>query len=114
MKQPPSPVLLAGLATRALEIVAQRASLFRRAASPKKRTEELTSMRILAMHGVEHGALGEIDEFRQKGAALLVCGIDDALRALSVDASDMERLLLSSKKKLESARHTLETIQNEE
>lgn len=110
MNQPDHPESLAYLATQALEVVVPSASLFRRSVPLEKRVERLSSLRILAIRAIESEALGEIQELRKKGAVLLVCGIDEALTSFSGRNSDGERLLLSSRKKLESARHTLEAI----
>jgi hypothetical protein len=110
MKQPAHPASLADLATQALEVVVPRASLFRRSVPLEKRVERLSSLRIQAIRAIENGASDEIEELANKGAVLLVCGIDDALTSFSGRNSDGERLLLSSRKKLESARYTLEAI----
>lgn len=113
MKQPAHPAhpaSLADLATQALEVVVPRASLFRRSIPVEKRVETLSSLRILAIRAIENAASGEIQELKKKGAVLLVCGIDEALTSFSGRNSDGKRLLLSSRKKLESARHALEAI----
>ena len=110
MKQPAHTASLADLATQAFEVVVPRVSLFRRSVPLEKRVERLSSLRILAIRAIENVASGDIQELKKKGAVLLVCGIDDALTSFSGRNSDGERLLLSSRKKLESARHTLEAI----